>query len=425
MKKFVIKTLGCKVNQYDSLALRKLLLNAGFEHSFQDSDEIELAIVNSCAVTKTSIAKGRRMFAAIKRENPNAKTVLLGCWAKIYPEEMKKAKADLIWEVGSHVKLVDEIKELFGSSKKFLLDKEDRKINTLKILPPGEGERSRYFLKIQDGCEQFCSYCIIPYSRGKLSSRPKKEVLDEIRVAIGAGYKEVVLCGIHLGLYGKEKDSSTCNLKDLLAEVIKIKGLGRVRLSSIEIDDVSDELLALIAKSDKICRHLHFPLQAGNDKLLEAMNRPYRTNYFKKRVEKARELMPNLAITTDVIVGFPGEKSKDFEDTVNFCKEINFSKIHVFQFSAHEKTPAFKMKDQVENGDKKKRAQKLRNVSVRLENEYLNKFIGQELLVVIEGGRKNQVIGKTQFHFDIVKEKNLLEKSNYPKVGQFSRLIKS
>ncbi len=424
MKKFIIKTLGCKVNQYDSLALRKLLIDAGFEHSFEDSEEVGLAIVNSCAVTKTSIAKGRRMFAAIGRENPNAKTVLLGCWAKIYPEEMKKIKADLIWEVGDHKKLVAEIKKFFVNLKNTQLNNECEKLGSLKIVPPGEGERSRYFLKIQDGCEQFCSYCIIPYSRGKLSSRPREEVLEEIRAAIEAGYREVVLCGIHLGLYGKEKNSATCNLGDLLEEIIKIKELGRVRLSSIEVVDVDDKLLELMAKSSKICRHLHFPLQSGSDKILSAMNRPYTRNYFRKRVKKARELMPNIAITTDVIVGFPGETEEDFEQTVQLCLEIGFSNAHVFQFSAHEKTPAARMKDQIKKETKKTRAKKLRQISKELENEYENKFKGQELSVIIGGAKEGQVLGKTEFHFDIIVSEDSLGNLKSFRIGELNKMIK-
>lgn len=432
MKKFIIKTLGCKVNQYDSLTLRKLLLEAGFENAQENSSEIALVIVNSCAVTKTSIAKGRRMFSAVKRENTNAKMVLMGCWPKIYPQEVKKLYADLIWEVGEHEKLVAEIEKLFDfnlekleNAKTDLASKiQNKKDFFSKILPPGEGERARYSLKIQDGCQQFCSYCIIPYSRGKLSSKPKNEVLDEIRVALAVGYKEIVLCGIHLGLYGKEKDSTTCSLRDLLAEIIKIEGLGRVRLSSIEVVDVDDEILELMASSDKICRHLHFPLQAGSDKILKAMNRPYSTGYFKKRVKKARSLMPNLAVTTDVIVGFPGETDAEFERTVQFCQEVVFSRMHIFQFSAHEKTPAAKMDGQIEKIEKKRRMQKLKKVAETMKREYENGFLGQELAVIIEATKTAQVLGKSEFYFDLTASPDYFAQSKVPKIGSLQKMTK-
>jgi threonylcarbamoyladenosine tRNA methylthiotransferase MtaB len=432
MKKFIIKTLGCKVNQYDSLTLRKLLLEAGFENIQENSSETALVIVNSCAVTKTSIAKGRRLFSATKRENPNAKTVLLGCWAKIYPEEVKKLDADLIWGVGGHEKLVAEVEKLFdfnienaqGVENDSVRKMQNEKKGFLEILSPGEGERARYSLKIQDGCQQFCSYCIIPYSRGKLSSKPKNEVLDEIRVALAVGYKEIVLCGIHLGLYGKEKDSTACSLRELLAEIIKIERLGRVRLSSTEVVDVDDEILELMATSDKICRHLHFPLQSGSDKILKAMNRQYLTDYFKKRVWKARKLMPNLAVTTDVIVGFPGETDEEFEKTVQFCKEIGFSRMHIFQFSAHEKTPAAKMEGQIEKMEKKKRMQKLKKVAEMMKQKYENSFSGQELAVIIEATKTAQVLGKSEFYFDLTASRDFFKHSKTPRIGSLQKMTK-
>ncbi len=414
MKKFVIRTLGCKVNQYDSLNLKKKLIETGFEYSRDSGEDVEFAIVNSCAVTKTSIRKGRRTLSLIRRDNPNAKIVLFGCWVKTYPEEMENIIADIIWPVGKLDELVQEIKKCFGNISGF-------KKELVKINPPGEGEKSRYFIKIQDGCEQFCSYCIIPYSRGKLFSRPQEEVLKEIESASIAGYDEIVLCGIHLGLYGKEKNSRTCNLNQLLQNALKIKKLGRIRLSSIEVVDVDDDLLNLIAKKKKLCKHLHFSLQAGNDKILKAMNRPYTTQYFRDRVEKARQLMPDIALTTDVIVGFPGETKEDFMTTLNFCKEIAFSRMHVFPFSAHEKTPAASMFCQLSREEKQKRSKMLRKVSDLMKKTYEDRFKGQCLDVVIEKVQK-EVWGKTEFYFDIKQKKTLLEKSETLEIGKLNRL---
>lgn len=409
MKKFTIKTLGCKVNQYDSLTLKRGLEKLGFVYTQEDGEENELVIVNSCAVTKTSIKKGKRMLSLARRDNPNAKVVLLGCWVKTYPEQMEEIGADLVWEVGKLNELVLGIGELFAKcdicGKDILKD--------LKIDPPKQGEKARYFLKIQDGCEQFCSYCIIPFSRGKLYSRSEEEVLTELKNVIAAGYEEIVLCGIHLGLYGKEKDSKTCNLNELINKMIQVPGLGRIRLSSIEVNDVDDGLLKLMAKSDKICKHLHFPLQAGSDKILDLMNRPYTKKYFLQRVESARKLMPKIALTTDVIVGFPGETDADFRESFELCREVKFSKIHVFPFSAHEKTPAYSMKNQVNKEDKIARAKKLRALSVELENEYKKSFGGETLELLIESVEGDEFIGKSQFYFNVKQKKTSLKKESF------------
>ena len=256
-------------------------------------------------------------------------------------------------------------------------------------------------MKIQDGCQQFCSYCNIPYARGDLRSRAKSEVLDEIEKAISVGYEEIVLCGIHLGLYGKEKNSTTCDLATLLSDVVGIDGLGRVRLSSIEANDVSDELLGIMVESDKIARHLHLPLQAGSDDVLRMMNRPYDKKAFEEITTKARKMMPDIAISTDVMVGFPGETESDFLESVSFCEKNKFSKIHVFPFSAHEKTPASKMEDQVSQEIKKERAGKLREVGNRLQQEFVNEFKGRDVDIVVETIEDGFVGGKAGCYLDV------------------------
>ena len=282
-------------------------------------------------------------------------------------------------------------------------------------------DRSRYFIKIQDGCEQFCSYCIIPWTRGKLRSRPMIEVINEVKQAVEAGYREVVLCGIHLGLYGQEaltpSPSPTTalrergakkqkNLVELLRKLIKIKNLGRIRLSSIEVTEVGDDLIKLIAANRKICKHLHIPLQSGCDKILKSMNRPYNAKYFKNKVRNIRQSIPDCAITADVIVGFPGETEKDFKETYNFIKEIQFSRLHVFPFSAHEKTPAANMEHKVSGHEIKKRADRLRQLGRKLENEYRKKFIGKEMEVVVESVSKDKIKGKTEYYFDVELKKS-------------------
>jgi threonylcarbamoyladenosine tRNA methylthiotransferase MtaB len=384
VKTYKIYTLGCKVNQYDSGSLATSLKMAGFTMVNKNAD---IAIINSCAVTKTAIIKSGRMIKLAKKENPKAKIILTGCWPKAYA--VKNVGADYVI---NRDKISDAVKKTIGYKLPVA-----NKIKEVK-----QENRSRYFIKIQDGCEQYCSYCIVPYTRGKLKSRGEKEIICEIERAVKAGYEEIVLSGIHLGLYGKDNKNSLVNL---LKKIIKINDLGRVRLSSIEITEVSDDLIKLIANSKKICQHLYIPLQSGSDKILKLMNRPYSKKYFLDKIKKIRRDMPNIAITTDVIVGFPGETEKDFKETEKFIKEIKFSRLHVFPFSAHEKTPAAKFPDQVEEKIKIKRAKILRELGVKLMKDYKNKFKGKKVEIVIEQIQQNKLIGKTEYYFDIEVDK--------------------
>lgn len=390
---FKIYTLGCKVNQYDSGCLEQLLLQAGFSSVESRAD---LAIINTCAVTKTAILKDKRMVNLARKENPGAKIVVMGCWPKAY-------------EIDEAVELVGKGKKVEETAKLIIKmcqpEKKGSSFNHAGSLVLSHQERSRYFIKIQDGCNQFCSYCIIPYTRGRLQSRPQSQIISEVKAAIAAGYQELVLSGIHLGLYGQEKPGSKINLTGLLKKLVKVKGLGRLRLSSIEITEVTDELIAFMALEPKMCQHLHISLQSGSDKILKAMNRPYSTSYFSKRVKRLRQAMPDIAISTDIIVGFPGETEADFIDTYYFSQEINFSKIHVFSFSAHEKTPAAKMDGKVNGQDIKDRSRRLRELSSGLESDYKKKILhglkGEEIEVIVEGEYKGKLKGKTEFYFDI------------------------
>jgi threonylcarbamoyladenosine tRNA methylthiotransferase MtaB len=324
------------------------------------------------------------MINLAKKENPKAQIILTGCCAKGGDFFEKEIEANNVFKID----------DLNRDLLKLKVEKNNEKI----LYNPTE--RSRYFIKIQDGCEQFCTYCIIPYLRGKLQSRPEKEVVEEIKIAVKNGYKEIVLTGIHLGLYGKERGGKT-NLSILLSKIVKIKGLGRVRLSSIEITEVTDDLINLMKNSKKICQHLHLPLQAGNDKILKLMKRPYNKKYFSDRVKKIRQAMPDIAITTDVIVGFPKESKKDFTGTYNFVKNIKFSGLHIFSFSAHKITPAFKLKPQIKSEVKKIRAEELRKLGRLLATEYQTHFKNKKFEVIIEKNTDILYRGKTQFYFDV------------------------
>jgi len=389
IKTYKIYTSGCKVNQYDSGKLAAELERAGLVAAAENAD---IAIINSCAVTQTAINKSRRMINKARKENPKAEIRLIGCWAKLKGEKIKK--------------IIDQPTQA-------------------GLAMTG---RSRYFIKIQDGCEQFCSYCIIPYVRGKLKSRPEAEVTAEIKQAVKAGYGEVVLSGIHLGLYGRKKPLSlrgapatwqslvnrvepeiaslpsvarNDNLAGLLKKLIKIKNLGRIRLSSIEITEVTDELIKLMMKSGKICRHLHIPLQSGSDKILKLMNRPYGSKYFAARIRQIRKQVPGIGISTDVITGFPGEGEEEFKETENFIRKIKFSRLHVFPFSPHAKLPAAKLPGQVKENIRLRRARELRKLGVKLAADYKNKFRGKTLEIAVEQIKSDKIIGKTEYYFNL------------------------
>ena len=431
--KYKIYTLGCKVNQYDSGSLARELELAGFVATKKNAD---VAIINSCAVTKMAIIKSGRMVKLARKENSKARIILTGCWPRAY--KIKPDNADYVIGGNKISELVDKIFNYEPCLPAGRLRITNKIVKTAKSELVAT-DRVRYFIKIQDGCEQYCSYCIVPYTRGKLKSRGEKEVICEIEQAVKNGYREIVLSGIHLGLYGRSvmpdlirhperivvkknldsrlRGNDGANLVNLLKKIIEIDGLGRVRLSSIEVTEVSDELIKLIANSKKICQHLYIPLQSGSDKILKLMNRPYSKKYFLDKVKKIRRAMPNIAITTDVIVGFPGETEKDFKETEKFIKQIKFSRLHIFPFSAHEKTPAAKFPAQVEEKIKAKRAKILREFGIKLMEDYKKKFKGKNLEVVVEQIRSDKIVGKTEYYFDIEFDKEKL-KNNNVKIGQ-------
>jgi threonylcarbamoyladenosine tRNA methylthiotransferase MtaB len=393
---FFIQSLGCKVNQYDSASLAADLNSLGFQLSIKNPD---LVILNTCTVTKNAITKDRQQFNLLKRKYPQAKFVVMGCWPQTSDKELATFDNDGVfwWGVGRRKEFLEFVKTLFSLKVEALPVK-----NNLALTE----DLSRYFLKVGDGCNQFCAYCLIPYARGPIKSRPMKELALEVERALKQGMEEIVLTGIHLGRYGQDFADGKTSLNNLLRVLLKLPKLGRIRLSSIEINEVDDELIALMKDNPKICRHLHISLQAGCDKILQLMRRPYDAKYFQNRVLAIRKLLPEISLTTDIIVGFPGETKNDFLVTKKFAAKIGFSKIHVFPFSAHEKTLAFSMPKQVEIFERKKRAQELRELSRKLEADYrqkiLNLFKGKNISVVLEAliGEKARL--KTEYHFDFL-----------------------
>jgi len=389
---FYIKALGCKVSQYDAAELRRELEIRGFKIN---NKEPKVIIINTCAVTKAAMRKDRQAARRLQKVYPSALLVIMGCWPQAgnQAEQEMSDSSIIFWGVGRIKELADKISSVF----KEVPNRPGQK-NSLVV----SSDRSRYFLKIGDGCNQFCAYCLIPYVRGRLQSRPEKEILNEAAAAIAAGYQEIVLSGIHLGLYGSDlKSHYSLNL--LLNKLLALPGTVRYRLSSIEVTEVDDELIALMAASKgRLCRHLHISLQSGSDEILKAMRRPYDGAYFAERVRALRKAMPEIAITTDVIVGFPGETEADFEDTLQFAERLAFAKIHVFSFSAHEQTVAFKLPGKVSPAEIKRRSERLRALSAVHEEAYreylLARYAGQNLFLVMEKKGGDYASGHSEFY---------------------------
>ena len=349
-----IYTLGCKVNTYESEYVISLLEENGYTISSFD-DVCDIYIINTCTVTNQSDSKSRKIINQAIRRNSNACVVAMGCFIEAN-KDIKIDGVDIYIGNKDKSKIVDLIKEWFKNREEIRnlysdlgTTFEDMEINKIK-------EHTRAFVKIQDGCENFCTYCIIPYVRGKCRSKDKDTVIKEINDLVNNGYKEIVLTGIHTGNYGADLDY---NFADLLEELVKIEGLKHLRISSIEITELNDKVLKLIKNNSIICNHLHIPLQAGSNHVLKMMNRKYDLEYFQNKIETIRNIRSDISISTDIIVGFPGETEEDFNSTLLFSKQIGFSKIHAFPYSVRYGTAASKFPNQLDGAIKKERNHKL------------------------------------------------------------------
>ncbi len=383
MSKIGFITLGCKVNIYESNALADEFKKLGYE--IAEGDEVADAyIINTCSVTNQADAKSRKMIRHARGLNPNAVVCAMGCYTQSHAEEARGLlEADILIGTGNKkasVELIDKMVKEKNRERVDLILKE-RSQKDYENLEVTEFDHARAFLKIEDGCSNFCSYCIIPYARGPVRSKRHGLVLKEEAEVIKLGYTEIVLSGIHIGAYS---DGPEYHLKDLISDMIEVPGLSRIRISSIEINEVNDDIIDIMRRSDKIADHIHLPLQAGSDKILKLMNRHYDTAKFLDRVNKIREARPNISLTTDVIVGFPCETEEDFMDCYNFIKKVGFSELHVFPYSKREGTPAATMPNQVDGNVKKDRVKRLINLSKELWMDYSKKFIGSIEEVIVE-----------------------------------------
>ena len=395
-----IFTLGCKVNTYESLFVSEKLKEAGYVIS-EFEDVCDVYIINTCTVTNASDVKSKKMIRNAIRRNPDACIVAMGCFIeanKDYREQGldivigNQDKSEIVNIIDDYFKEKKQIKRVY---EKMSDDFEDMRINEF----PG---RVRAFVKIQDGCENFCSYCIIPFVRGKCRSKKEEEVINEIVSLVKNGYQEIVLTGIHTGNYGIDLDT---NFATLLKEIVKVDGLKRLRISSIEITELTDEVIDIIKHNDIIVDHLHIPLQSGSDEILKLMNRKYKVDYFEQKLKVIRSIRPDISITTDVIVGHPGESDELFMETLNSCRRLEFTKIHVFPYSSREGTPSADM-TQIDGKIRKERARELLLVSKELQNKYEQKFIGKDMEVLIEQEKEGISFGHTSnfIHVKINKE---------------------
>lgn len=381
-------TLGCKVNTYESEYILSCFKDKGYEIT---NDIADIYIVNTCSVTNMSDAKSRKVIHRLVRENKNSVIVVMGCMIEAN-KDIKLDGVSIIIGNKDKAKVVELVEAYLKDreQKRLLYENFDSTFEDMFIT--NMESRHRAFVKIEDGCENFCSYCIIPYTRGRVRSKNPDTVIKEITTLVKNGYKEVVLTGIHTGHYGSDIETS---FPELLKRIVKIEGLERLRISSIEITELNDEFLNVLKNNSVIVSHLHIPLQAGSDKILTLMNRKYLTPYFLDKVEKIREIRPDISLTTDVIVGFPKETEEDFLDTINFCKKIKFTKIHVFPYSRRKGTKADLMDGQIPENIKKERVKRLIDVSNNLEKEYLDSFISKTVSVLIEEDKDGYSIGHT------------------------------
>lgn len=390
-------TLGCKVNQTDTAALQHLMEQAGYETT-PFEEEADVYVINTCTVTHLGDRKSRQMIRRARRKNPGAVIVVAGCYAQVAAEDvMSIPEVDLV--IGTHSR--EHLPKLVQQAKLGRLNcvaplEEKVAFDTLGVAH--SHERTRAFLKVQEGCRQFCSYCIVPYARGPLYSRPLAEAISEAKKLVAQGFRELVLTGVHLGCYGLDLTEDLA-LSDLVLGLAAVEGLERLRISSIEPTEVTGELIEVILDNPNVCRHLHISLQSGDDHVLQRMNRKYSSAEFLRLTEWLRSQIPEIALTTDVMVGFPGETEEQFNNTLRVVRKAAFSRLHVFKYSPRRGTPAAKYPQQVPPPVKNQRSHCLTELGQELARQYQQRFLGQEVKVLFEEEvGANQVAGLTEHY---------------------------
>ena len=410
MKTFTTYNLGCKVNAYELSAISSLLLKEGF---VEDNNNPDVVIINTCSVTATADQKSRQHIRKMQKLFPNAVIAVMGCYSqgnyKFIEEEIKPT---ILLGTSHRRDVVELVKKALEAKENYtIIEENTRGFEYEELGITSYTENVRAFLKIQDGCNNFCTYCIVPFRRGKMRSRKKENVINEAKYLVKQGYQEVVLSGIHVGGYGQ--DLENCSFSSLVEELTNINGLRSIRISSIEESEIDDKLIELVQKKDNLAKHLHIPLQSGSNHVLKMMGRKYTREQFIKRIKQIKALVPDVMISGDVIVGFPQETEQDFMDSYSLCEEC-FDMLHVFPYSMRPGTAAARMDGQISPEVKKERSKKLLELSDRLYAKYANRFIGQDVTVLIEKYDEKQqaFIGHTSNYLEV----KILKES---KVGEY------
>ncbi len=410
MKKVAFITLGCKVNQYETNAMIQQFIQKEYE-IVESTQKADIYIVNTCTVTNMSDRKSRQMLRRVKEQNQEAIVVACGCYVQVAKEEIQKVKElDLILGNNEKKEIV-EVVERYLKEKKKCHEIEDVMMQK-EYVELGETtytEKTRAVIKVQDGCDRFCSYCIIPYARGRVRSREPEKIIGEIEKIAQKGIKEVVITGIHIASYGKDFKEEY-QLIDLLEEINQVEGIQRIRLGSIEPLLITKEFVERLSKLEKICHHFHLSLQSGCDETLRRMNRRYTIKEFKEIVERLRQVYKDVILTTDIIVGFPQESKEEFEKTYKFLEEIKFYKMHVFKYSPRKGTKAAQMKGQIDGKVKEERSQRLIELSNNNQEVYHKKYVGKEVEILWEEEKNGFYQGHTKnYILACVKSKENLE----------------
>lgn len=436
MSTVAFHTLGCKVNHYETEAIWQLFKDANYER-VEFETNADVFVINTCTVTNTGDKKSRQIIRRAIRQNPDAVVCVTGCYAQTSSAEiMEIPGVDIVVGTQDRHKLLDYIQQFQEERQPINGVGNIMKNRTYEELEvPYFTDRTRASLKIQEGCNNFCTFCIIPWARGLMRSRDPEKVVEQATQLVNSGYKEIVLTGIHTGGYGQ--DLKNYNLAQLLRDLDTIEGLERIRISSIEASQLTDEVIDVIGNSNKVVRHLHIPLQSGSDDVLKRMRRKYTMAHFSERLTKLHQALPDLAVTSDVIVGFPGESEEEFQETYDFIVNHHFSELHVFPYSPRIGTPAARMDNQIDEETKNVRVHKLISLSNQLAKEYASKFEDEVLEVIPEemGEEPHTLVGyadnymKVRFEGDysligqIVKVK--IVKANYPiNEGKAIRVVK-
>lgn len=434
-----LHTLGCKVNHYETEAIWQLFKEQGYERTEFDH-QADVYVINTCTVTNTGDKKSRQVIRRAIRQNPDAVICVTGCYAQTSPAEiMAIPGVDIVVGTQDREKMLGYIDQYRNERQPINAVRNIMKNRVYEELDvPAFTDRTRASLKIQEGCNNFCTFCIIPWARGLMRSRDPEEVIRQAQQLVDAGYLEIVLTGIHTGGYGQ--DFKDYNLAQLLRDLeTQVKGLKRLRISSIEASQLTDEVIEVLQNSEIVVNHLHIPIQSGSDTVLKRMRRKYTMEFFAERLEKLKIALPDLAVTSDVIVGFPGETEEEFMETYNFIRDHKFSELHVFPYSQRTGTPAARMDDQIDEEIKNERVHRLIALNDQLAKEYSSRFEGEVLEVIPEerfkdGDNENLYVGYTTNYLKVIFEgteemvgqlvKVKITKAGYPyNEGQFVRVL--